>query len=128
MTSKFVFIYDGECPFCNHFAELLELKSGLTGLSILNGRDNLLEIKNLFDKGYDLDNGAILIKDDEILHGAKAINFICTQIKNPSNSLLQILSLTFSSARRTNFIFPFLLIARRLSLAFKGVSSKLLPD
>ena len=27
MTSNFTFIYDGECPFCNHFAELLELKA-----------------------------------------------------------------------------------------------------
>ena len=27
MTSELTFIYDGECLFCNHFADLIELKS-----------------------------------------------------------------------------------------------------
>ena len=83
MTSNYTFIYDGECPFCNHFAELLEIKSKLNNIKILDGRKNLTLIKSLLDKGYDLDKGAILLKDEEIFHGADAINTICKQINNP---------------------------------------------
>ena len=92
MTSKITFIYDGECPFCNQFAELLEIKSHIKNIKILDGRKNLNTIKLLIEKGYDLDKGAILMKDNEIFHVAEAINTICNQINNPSSNLLRFLS------------------------------------
>ena len=123
--SKLTFIYDGECPFCNHFAELLELKSKVNNISILDGRKNPELIKDMLIKGYDLDNGAILLKNDEIFHGADAINTICKLIKEPSSKLLEILSATFKSSERTRFIFPFLVIARRIALISKGIPTSL---
>ena len=125
MTSNYTFIYDGECPFCNHFAELLEIKSKITNIKILDGRKNLTLINSLLDKGYDLDKGAILYKDEEILHGSEAINTICKQINNPSSSLLLLLSRVFKSTKRTKLLFPLLVRARRLALIAKGVSTSL---
>ena len=120
MSDKILFIYDGECPFCNRFAQLLELKSSLPTLHILDGRKDLALLTRLYTKGYDLNKGAILIKDKEIMHGADAINWICSEIKEPSNSLLEILRIIFSSDKRTNLFFPFLLWGRRLLLTLKG--------
>ena len=124
--STLTFIYDGECPFCNHFAELLELKSKIKNISILDGRKNPELIRDLLKKGYDLDKGAILIKNKEIFHGANAINTICKLINRPSSRLLEILSTTFKSSKRTKFIFPFLVRARRLALISKGIPTSLL--
>ena len=124
-NSNFTFIYDGECPFCNHFAELLELKSKIKNISILDGRKNPEIIKDLLKKGYDLDKGAILFKDKEIFHGANAINTICKLINKPSSRLLEILSTTFKSSKRTKLIFPFLVRARRLALISKGIPTSL---
>ena len=125
MNSKLVFLYDGECPFCNHFSELLQLSSDLPGLTIKNARDNLPEMKSLLERGYDLDNGAILLKGDEVLHGAQAINWICSQITKPSDELLKLIALTFSSKFRTDVIFPLLILSRRILLFVKGVPRKL---
>ena len=125
MTSNYTFIYDGECPFCNHFAELLEIKSKITNIKILDGRKNLTLINSLLEKGYDLDRGAVLMKDEEILHGAEAINTICKKIDNPSSSLLLLLSGLFKSTRRTKILFPLLVRARRFALVSKGVSTSL---
>ena len=125
MTSSYTFIYDGECPFCNHFAELLEIKSKITNIKILDGRKNLTLINSLLDKGYDLDKGAILIKDEEIFHGADAINTICNEINNPSSSLLSLLSTVFKSTKRSKVLFPLLLRARRFALISKGVSTSI---
>ena len=125
MNANLTFIYDGECPFCNHFAELLELKSKINKISILDGRKNPKIIKSLLEKGYDIDRGAILLKDDDIFHGAEAINKICNQINNPSGKLLKLLSNIFKSDRRTNLLFPVLVRARRLALIAKGVSTSL---
>ena len=125
MSSNYIFIYDGECPFCNHFAELLEIKSKITNIKILDGRKNLTLMHSLLEKGYDLDKGAILMKDEDIFHGAEAINTICKEIKNPSSSLLLLLSRLFKSNKRTKILFPFLVRARRFALISKGISTSL---
>ena len=125
MNTNLTFIYDGECPFCNHFAELLELKSKIKNITILDGRKNLKIINSLLEKGFDIDKGAILLKGDEIFHGAEAINKICNQINNPSGKLLKLLSKIFKSDKRTNLLFPFLVRARRFALISKGVSTSL---
>ncbi len=125
MTSDYTFIYDGECPFCNHFAELLEIKSKINNIKILDGRKNLSLINSLLEKGYDLDKGAILLKDENIFHGAEAINTICIQINKPSSSLLLLLSRLFKSNKRTKVLFPLLVRARRLALISKGISTSL---
>ena len=117
---KFVFIYDGECPFCNHFAQLIELKSSLPEFEILDGRNNLPLLSQLYKQGYDLNNGAILINNGKVMHGADAINWICSVIKEPSNSLLEILRVIFISNKRTKVLFPLLLWGRRLALTIKG--------
>ena len=120
MSDKSLFIYDGECPFCNYFAELLELKSCLPELEILDGRKNLALLSQLYKQGYDLNKGAILIQNENIMHGAAAINWICSKVKEPSDSMLEVLRIIFTSTKRTNFLFPFLLWGRRLSLTLKG--------
>ena len=125
MSDKLVFLYDGECPFCNHFAELLELRSGLPGLAIKNARKNLPEMKVLLDKGYDIDHGAILLKGEEVLHGANAIYWICSQIKKPSNKLLGLIVIAFSSNLLTHLFFPLLILSRRILLIIKGIPRKL---
>tara|TARA_Y100000766_G_C18627026_1_gene468920 strand:+ start:296 stop:697 length:402 start_codon:yes stop_codon:yes gene_type:complete len=120
MSEKSLFIYDGECPFCNYFAQLLELKSSLPEIEILDGRKDLALLYKLYNQGYDLNKGAILIRNEKIMHGADAINWICSQIKNPSDSLLEVLRVIFTSNKRANLLFPFLLWGRRLTLTFKG--------
>ena len=125
MTKDLTFIYDGKCPFCNHFAELLELKSKIKNISILDGRKNKKLIRSLLDKGYDIDKGAILLRGNDIFHGAEAINTVCKQISNPSGNLLKFLSKIFKSNRRTNLLFPFLVRARRFALISKGVPTSL---
>ena len=120
MSKKSLFIYDGECPFCNHFAQLVELKTSLPEFKILDGRKNLVLLTQLYNDGYDLNKGAILIRNENIMHGADAINWICSEIKDPSDSLLEVLRIIFTSNKRTHFLFPFLLWGRRLSLTVKG--------
>ena len=120
MAGKTLFIFDGECPFCNHFAQLLELKSSIPSLQVIDGRKNLEQLTQLYNQGYDLNKGAILINNEKIMHGADAINWICSEIKEPSDSLLEVIRITFNSNKRTNFLFPLLLWGRRLSLTIKG--------
>ena len=120
MSDKTLFIYDGQCPFCNHFAHLLELKASIPSLKILDGRENLEKLTQLYKQGYDLNKGAILINNENVMHGADAINWICSHLKEPNDSTLEILRIIFSSNKRSKILFPFLLWGRRISLTLKG--------
>jgi len=120
MSDKTLFIYDGECPFCDHFAQLLQLKSSIPSLQIIDGRKNLEKLTQLYNQGYDLNKGAILIKDGKIKHGAEAISFICSELKEPNDSLLRFLRIIFLSNKQSKKIFPFLLWGRRITLTIKG--------
>ena len=60
------------------------------------------------------------MSNETIMHGADAINWICSEIKEPSDSLLEVLRVIFNSKKRTKFLFPFLLWGRRLSLTLQG--------
>ena len=120
MSDKTLFIYDGECPFCNHFAQLLELKSSFPSLQIIDGRENLEQLTELYKQGYDLNKGAILINNGQIRHGADAINWICLKLEEPNDSLLEILRIIFTSNKRSQILFPFLLWGRRFALTLKG--------
>ena len=122
MKSKLIFIYDGECPFCNQFAELLELKSKLPNLEIKNARER----PNQIPDNYDMDiKGAILLKDGQFLNGAAAIYFVCKEITEPSDQLLKLLISIFASEKTTKLVFPFLILGRRILLLLKGVPRKL---
>ena len=99
MSDKKLFIYDGECPFCKHFAELIELKTNLPTFKILDGRKDLPLLSQLYSQGYDLNKGGILINNGNILHGADAINWICTEIKEPNDTLLELLRIIFTSKK-----------------------------
>ena len=124
MSDKTLFIYDGECPFCNHFAQILELKSSIPTLQIIDGRKNLDQLTQLYKLGYDINKGAILINNGKIRHGAEAITWICSQVKEPSDALLEILRIVFISDKRSKLIFPLLLWARRITLTIKGKAWK----
>ena len=122
LSENLIFIYDGECPFCKKFAELLELKSNLPNIEIKDARKNIDDVP----EGYDMDvKGALLIKGTEMLSGSNAINYICSKIKSPSSSLLKLLTAIFLSNKRTELIFPILLRARRILLFSKRVPRKL---
>ena len=120
MSESTLFIYDGDCPFCNHFAQLLQIKSSIPSFKILDGRENLDQLTHLYKQGYDLNKGAILIHNGNIKHGAEAINWICSEIKEPNHALLETLRILFTSNKRTKLLFPFLLWGRRISLTLKG--------
>ena len=122
MSDKTLFVYDGECPFCKHFALLLEIKNSIPTLEILDGRKNLDLLTQLYKQGYDLNKGAILMENGKIKHGADAINWICSEIKEPNDSLLELLRIIFASNYRSKILFPFILWSRRISLTLKGKS------
>ncbi len=115
-----VLVFDGGCPFCRHFAELSELRSGIPGLQIRDGRSDRALRHQLAGQGYQLRDGAMLLVGDRVLHGADAIEWICSRMA-PSALLLQLLAPLLAGPARARRLYPLLLLARRAALAVRGL-------
>jgi hypothetical protein len=108
-----VLVFDGGCVFCRHFAELSELRSGIPGLQIRDGRSDHQLRRQLEASGAPLRDGAVLLVGDQVLHGAAAIQWLCARM-TPSAALLRLLA-----PARAGRLYPLLLLARRCALAVR---------
>ncbi len=115
-----VLVFDGGCVFCRHFAELSELRSGIPGLQIRDGRADLALRQQLERRGYRLRDGAMVLDGEQVLHGAEAIAWLCRRM-SASAALLQLLSPLLADSRRARAMYPLLLFARRLALSVRGL-------
>lgn len=68
--------YDKECPFCNYYANYLELKKEHE-LYLYNARKKNNKIEEFRQKGFDINDGFIINIDEKKLYqGSKAIIFL----------------------------------------------------
>jgi predicted DCC family thiol-disulfide oxidoreductase YuxK len=115
-----VLVFDGGCLFCRHFAELSELRSGIAGLQIRDGRADHALRHQLAAQGFPLSDGAVLLVGGQVLHGAAAIQWLCVRMQ-PSSALLQLLAPLLATPQRALRLYPLLLLARRAVLALRGL-------
>jgi len=113
-------VFDGGCPFCRHFAELSELRSGISGLRIRDGRQDHALRHRLAQQGLRLADGAVLIDGQRMLHGAEAIQWLAERME-PSAALLAVLAGVLREPTRARRLYPLLLAARRAALGLRGL-------
>lgn len=113
-------VYDGGCPFCRQFATWSELRGGIPGLSGLDGRADAELRQWLLRRGHRLSDGAVLWSEGRILQGAEAVQWICSRLQ-PSADLRRMLSAVLATPQRARRVYPLLLLARRLALAWRGL-------
>ena len=113
-------VFDGGCPFCRHFAELSELRGGIPGLRIRDGRADAPLRQALAKQGFHLRDGAMVIDGERVWHGAEAIHWLCARM-TPSAALLQALVPLMANGERARGVYPLLLLARRLALGLRGL-------
>lgn len=73
---KIELFYDKECPFCNSYANYIELKQN-HNLILKNAREVDIEITEFKLLGFDINNGFIIKVDEaDLYQGVDAIVFL----------------------------------------------------
>ena len=68
-------VYDGDCPFCSAYARLTRLRQR-HDVELVDARRAPDLVRRLRERGYDLDEGMVVLADGETHHGEDAAAFL----------------------------------------------------
>ena len=111
-------IYDGDCPFCQRYVMLQDLRAH-NDVELINAREQHPLKSTLQDQGYDLDEGMVLVQDSNIYHGADALQMISLLSKTRSLSG-RLMNWLFRNPRIARICYPLLRAGRNLTLKLLG--------
>ena len=69
-------IYDGECPFCLKYTQLLNIKEKVGDLILINARNGGEIVERVKAVPYDLDQGMVFIYGDTYYFGSDALHIL----------------------------------------------------
>lgn len=117
--ASLLIIYDGECPFCSAYAQMLRLKETFGAVRLINARSEDPVVKDVLARGMDIDKGIIVEWQGAFLQADEALHFLALA-STPSTFLNRINQWIFRSPRLTKWIYPFLYKGRSLALFLLG--------
>lgn len=122
---KMIFLYDGECPICRQYSLYLELRKNYDCI-IKNAREAPDLITELYNKGYDINKGMILIYNDKIYHGHEVLVQM-KKLTEKKGLFDKIISYFLSFPLLVKIIYPFIKVFRAVLLFFLGVKKIKIP-
>lgn len=120
-AEEILLIYDKECPFCSRYTQLIKLRENVGTLILVNAREKHPILEKIEERGLDLNEGMVLVMDDQYYHGAQAIHVLAL-LSNPSTTFNKINFWLFKSESVARFIYPILRAGRNMVLRMLGRS------
>lgn len=122
MPEKTLLIYDGDCPFCAKFAQLVRFKKAAGAVEMVNAREHPELVKDFAAKGIDLDKGMALQIGDDIYHGDAALNRIAL-MSTKSDLFNAFNAAVFRSKLLSKIVYPVMKAGRKAALLLRGKKS-----
>lgn len=117
------FVYDGECPICNHAAHALRIRKAVGQLHLVDARREASHplVAEINARGYNLDESMVIKYGNSFYRGPEALGLMSllgTGIGwfNRMNALL------FRYKPVATYCYPFMRAIRNTLIRFKGVS------
>ena len=111
-------IYDGDCPFCQAYVGMVRLQEHYS-VDLINARDPHPLVEAATERGLDLDEGMIVVLEDEFYHGDDAMTRMAL-MTTKSGVLRRLTKWTFTSPWRSRNLYPILRGGRNITLKFLG--------
>ncbi len=112
-------VYDGDCPFCSRYVELLRLRAAIGTVQMHNARDGGPLVDWLRARGFDLDEGMVLAMNGQVFHGADCIHRLAL-MSTPSGVFNRLNAWMFRSRTASALLYPLLRAGRNAALRLLG--------
>jgi len=114
-------VYDGECPFCSRYVELVRLREAIGPVTLINARSGGALVDEVRAAGFDLDGGMVLKLDGRLYHGADCIHMLA-MLSTPSGWFNRLNAAVFRSSGVSKLLYPVLRAGRNTVLRLLGRS------
>jgi len=115
-------IYDGECPFCASYVGMMRLRDIVGTVDLVDARSDDPRVTAAQDAGLDLNEGMVVLWQDETFFGDDAVHLLATLTADDGGFLNKMQRWTFKSPKRAAWLYPLLTKGRRVVLRLMGRS------
>ncbi|HEX5079894.1 MAG TPA: DUF393 domain-containing protein [Geminicoccaceae bacterium] len=114
-------VYDGQCPFCSRYVQLVRLRETLGKVELVDARKGGPRVEEVRKAGLDLDEGMVLKLDGQLYHGAECIHRLAL-LSTGSSWFNRINAAMFRSRPASRLLYPVLRTGRNAVLRMLGRS------
>jgi predicted DCC family thiol-disulfide oxidoreductase YuxK len=122
MSSRdIILIYDKECPACNNYCQVVQIRKTVGELRIIDAREKSEIMDEITAQGLDIDQGMVLKMGGALYYGSDAIHALAL-ISCRSGVFNRLNYWVFRSKTVSKFLYPILRFFRNLLLKMLGKS------
>jgi predicted DCC family thiol-disulfide oxidoreductase YuxK len=120
-NAEVLIVYDGQCPFCSRYVELVRLRESLGRVELIDAREGGAVVDEIRAGGLDLDEGMVLKLDGRLYHGADCMHMVAL-LSTPSSWFNRVNAAMFRSRTASRLLYPVLRAGRNTVLRMLGRS------
>jgi len=118
---EILLVYDGECPACNAYCQVMRIRESVGDLKIVDARQDSDVLREITSEGLDIDQGMVVKMGGQLYYGSDAINALAL-ISSRSGVLNRLNYWMFKSKSASKILYPMLRACRNLLLKILGKS------
>lgn len=111
--------YDGDCPFCSRYVQLLRLQDSLGQVRVVNLRQSPGDVARLRQAGFEPDEGMAFEFEDGLYFGQDAVHRLAL-LGTRSGTFNRVNRWLLGSTRRAALAYPVLRMGRNAALFLLG--------
>jgi predicted DCC family thiol-disulfide oxidoreductase YuxK len=114
-----VLVYDKQCPACDFYCNLVRIREDVGSLVLHDARDGGEIMREITDRGWDIDQGMVLKVGGEMYYGSDAIHVLALMGTN-RGFFNRMAYWCFRSRSVSRVLYPVLRLLRNILLKILG--------
>jgi predicted DCC family thiol-disulfide oxidoreductase YuxK len=112
-------VYDGACPFCSRYVQLVRLRESLGPVRLVDARKGGPLVDEVRAAGADVDQGMVLKFGGRLYHGDACVHMLAL-LSTPSGAFNRLNAAIFRSPTAARLLYPVLRAGRNAALRLLG--------
>jgi predicted DCC family thiol-disulfide oxidoreductase YuxK len=116
---KLTVVYDGDCPFCRNYVQLMALRKAVGQVDLVDARSPHPVVRRLIDMGFDLNEGMATLYGGKVYYGSDSV-VLLSSMTHEYGWLGRLMAILLRNPARARLLYPLMKAGRRVTLRMLG--------